>query len=483
MKTTPTLSWTAAVVIAIGAIASPSAMAAEPAPLNVVLIVIDDLGYGDLACYGNPHVRTPHIDRLAREGTRFTAAYAPAPVCSPSRAGILTGRWPVRSGITDAIGEAGNKWNEGRKLVPPANAPHLALEETTLAEMFRRGGYATASIGKWHLGGPGFLPTDQGFDVNFSGNMLGSQKSMFGPDYGIGLPPAQAGEHLTERIQHEAERFITVQRDRPFFLLLSHYAVHRPVGARPGTVAHYPPKGPAPWGLVPEYAAMIEETDASVGRLMSFLRERGLDRRTAVVFTSDNGAVKWWGSNGPLRGTKGVVYEAGIRVPLIVRLPDGTGAGRVSGLPVHGCDLFPTLLDLAGLPAPAQLRLDGQSLLPLLRGSGSLPAERAFFWHFPHYNMHGSVPASAVRVGDLKLIAFYETGRHELYDLRADPGETRDLSNSRPETLHTLKTRLAALRAETGARLPTPNAAYAGIEPELRELRAFESTRTVPGEK
>jgi arylsulfatase A-like enzyme len=473
----------AACLAGLGFARAAASSIAPAAPPNIVFFLLDDLGWGDLACYGNPHVRTPHIDRLAREGTRFTDAYAAAPVCSPARAGLFTGRWPARVGVTDAIGEAGIKWNGGRRVVPPPNASQLALAEITLADALRASGYATASIGKWHLGGEGFLAQDQGFEVNFSGNRLGSHKSMFGPDYGIGLPSAPAGEYLTDRLQSEAEAFISRHRERPFFVVVSHYAVHRPVAARPETVARQPAKSSPPWGLVPEYAAMIEDADTSVGRMTQFLREQGLERRTVIVFTSDNGAVRWWGSNGGLRGTKGTLYDGGSRVPLIVRLPDGTGAGRVSSAPVHGCDLFPTLLALAGRPLPAGLRLDGTSLVPLLRGAPGFPAERPLFWHYPHYNMHGATPASAVRAGDLKLIEFFEDGRRELYDLRADPGETQNLATERPELVTRLAARLAEFRKDTGALLPKSNPAYAGVEPELPELRPFESTRTVPGVK
>jgi arylsulfatase A-like enzyme len=449
--------------------------------LNVVLILADDLGWGDLACQGNPHVRTPHLDALAREGVRFTDAYAAAPVCSPARAGLLTGRWPVRTGVVDAIGEAGIKWNTGRRLVPPPSPTHLPLAEVTLAEAFRAAGYATGSIGKWHLGAKGALAEDQGFDVNFSGNQLGSQKSMFGPDYGLGLPPAPDGEYLTDRVQAEAERFLAGRGSRPFFLYLSHYAVHRPVAARPETVRRYPPRGPAPWGLVPEYAAMIEDLDASIGRLRAQLDREGLLERTVILFTSDNGGVKWWSSNGPLRETKGTLYEGGIRVPLIMRLPGGRGGGRVLGTPVHGCDLFPTLLALAGAPLPAGVTLDGRDLTPLLTGRGVLPEDHPLFWHYPHYNMHGARPASAVRAGDLKLIEFHEDGHRELYDLARDAGETRDLAAERPADVTRLAAQLRAHLREHQARLGTPNPAYAGVEPEILPLRAFESTRTVPG--
>jgi arylsulfatase A len=465
----------------VGAVDSSNlAILEKQAKPNVVFVLADDMGYGDLACYGNPIVHSPNIDLLARQGIRFTQAYAPSPVCSPSRAGLLTGRTPVRLGVTDAIGDAGSKWNNGRRLSPPANPKSLALDEITLAEAFHKAGYATASIGKWHLGGKGHLPEDQGFDINFSGTSLGSQKSMFGPDYGIGLPPAPTGEHLAERLQHEAENFIHQNRDRPFFLYLSHYSVHRPIGARPETVSHYPEKGPPPWGLLPEYAAMIEELDATIGRLMTFLSEQGLAENTVVVFTSDNGAVKWWGSNGGLRGTKGVIYEGGIRVPLIIRQPGSAAGERLIDTPVHGCDLFPTLLDLAGICLPTGRAFDGLSLQPILRGEPGFPTDRPMLWHFPHYNMHGSTPATAMRLGKYKLIRFYETGHEELYDLSVDPAETVDLSETQPELLHQLGMRMAASLEEAGAIMPQINAGFPFTDPVLKELQPFESTRTKP---
>jgi arylsulfatase A-like enzyme len=463
--------------VSTGLAAAPTNPSVRP---NVVFFVIDDLGYGDLACYGNPHARTPHIDRLARDGVRFTQAYAPSPVCSSSRASFFTGMWPARIGLTDAIGDAGDRWNRGRRLRTPPNPDSLPHRETTLAEVFREAGYTTASIGKWHLGDTGSLPEDHGFSVNFSGNNIGSHKSMFGPDYGIGLPPAPEGEHLAERVQAEAEAFVRQHRNTPFFLHVGHYSVHRPVGARPQTIARYPARGPAPWGLLPEYAAMIEEMDATIGRMMQFLREDGLEDRTIVVFISDNGAVQAWGSNGGLRGTKGTLREGGIRVPLIVRLPGHVGAGRGIETPVHGCDLFPTLVDLAGIARPENLRLDGVSLRPLLESATNPLPERPLFWHFPHYNMHGSTPTSAVRLGRLKLLRFYESGRDELYDLEADPGETTDLAAAEPGALRRLAERLGDHLVETGAQMPTLNPRYAFADPELRELLPFESTRTRP---
>lgn len=469
-------------VILLSTIVSSSHAATAPAMgphLNVVVILVDDLGYGDLACYGNPTVRTPHIDRVAAEGMRFTQAYAAGPVCSPARAGLLTGQWPVRSNITDAIGDAGDAWNKGRKLLQPEIARHLDLGATTLAKVFQSQGYATASIGKWHLGDVGYLPQDQGFDVNFAGSSVGSHKSIFGPDYGVGLPVVPASEYLTERLQTEAERFIDGHRRQPFFLYLSHYAVHRPIAAKPETIAHYPAKGPAPWGLLPAYAAMIEDVDQSVGRMMAYLKAQNLNKNTVVIVTSDNGAVRQWASNGGLRGSKGLLYEGGIRVPLIVRLPDGTGAGTTCSIPVHSCDLFPTLLELAGLapsPAPAG---DGVSLVPLLKSAEGVDPERPLFWHYPHYNMHGARPGSAIRIGDFKLIEFFETNHCELYNLREDPAEAHDLATDLPATVHRLQARLHQFWTDTGARLPMRNPDYKGVEPILRELVPGESTRTV----
>jgi len=458
----------------------PSQLPAAPERPNLIIVLLDDLGYGDLACYGNPQVNSPHIDRLAADGIRFTQAYAAGPVCSPGRAGLMTGRWPARSGITDAIGTAGVRWNENRRLLAPTTARRLALEEITLAEALRAAGYVTGNVGKWHLGTEGFLPQDQGFDFNFSGNQIGTHKTMFGPDYGINLGPVAEGEYLTDRLQAEAEAFIRRSHGAPFFLLLSHYAVHRPVEAKAETIARQHPRSADPtWGLLPEYAAMIEDVDDSIGRLRQFLTEEGLAENTAIVLTSDNGAVRFWGSNGGLRGTKGTVYEAGLRVPLIALFPGQSGTGKVEARPVHAVDLWPTLLALAQGSPPADLTLDGLNLLPCLRSESELPS-REFFWHFPHYNMHGSTPASALRSGDYKLIEWYETGQIELYDLETDAGESHDLAAARPELKQSLLARLHHWQRATGALFTQPNPEYPGTEPDLPELSPFISTRNLP---
>ena len=469
-----------AAVAGCGVNPETSAENSGDAPLNIVLILVDDLGYGDVAVYGNPYVRTPHMDALAARGALFTDAYAPSPVCSPSRAGILLGRNPARIGLTTAIGPAGIRWAADRRLREPPNPVRLPYEETTLAEALREVGYRTASIGKWHLGGEDSRPQDHGFDVNFAGNDIGSQRTMFGPDYGIRLGPVPEDEYLTDRIQAEAEAFIRENRDRPFFALVSHFAVHRPIGAKPETIAHYPEHAEGPWGLLPEYAAMIEDFDATVGQMVAFLREEGLEERTVLIVVSDNGAVRQWGSNGLLRGAKGLIYEGGIRVPKIVWFP-GIRENRTLTDPVHGIDIFPTVFELAGLDIPEGLALDGISLAPLLRGEIDSLSERPLYFHYPHYNMHGARPGSAVRVGDFKLLHFYETDHDELYNLREDPSESINLAERSPELLARMKETLEALRRDTGSIAPIPNPDFSGMEPEPVLLRPFESTRTAPG--
>lgn len=470
----------AAAVLVAGGLLEGTELGTGDLRMNVVLIQVDDLGYGDFGCYGNPHVRTPEVDRLAAESVRFTDAYAPSPLCSPSRAGLLIGRWPVRIGLTNAIGPAGKAWAEGRQLVEPPNPDQLPYEEITLAEVYRAAGYATASIGKWHLGGEDSMPHHHGFEENFAGNDIGSQRSMFGPDYGIRLGPVPEGEYLTDRLQAEAEAFIRRQGERPFFLMLNHFAVHRPIGAKPETIARYPERAEGPWGLLPEYAAMIEDFDTSLGRMRQFLAETGLGDRTVLVVISDNGAVRQWGSNGLLRGAKGLIYEGGIRVPLIISAPGARRGLEVTDA-VHAVDLFPTLLELTGVPLPEALKLDGLSLRPLLSGEVEHLPERSLYWHFPHYNMHGSRPAQAVRRGDYKLIHFFESDEYALYALREDPAEALNLAESEPEKLAGLRDELARLAEETQAFLPVRNPDYTGIEPEPVLLRPFESTRTAPG--
>jgi len=462
-------------IVASLAVAPASARIAEPrAKPNIVFVLADDLGWRDLGCFGSTFYETPNLDRLAARGMRFTDAYAACPVCSPTRASILTGKYPVRFPITDYI--PGNR--RGR-LNPPPYLHELPTAEVTIAEALKEAGYATAFVGKWHLGGPGFLPDRQGFDVNVGGSERGSPRSYFSPYKMPSLPDGPPGEYLTDRLTDEAVRFIEVSRrgDAPFFLYLSHYAVHTPLQAKPDLIRKYkakaaqlPPRhGPE---FVPEggrmarqiqdhpvYAAMVESLDRSVGRIMATLQRLDLDERTIVIFTSDNGGLSTSEgsptSNVPLRAGKGWPYEGGIRVPLIVRWPGVTSPGAVCREPMISTDFFPTLLEMAGRAPLPERHLDGASLVPLLKG-GVRP-RRPLFWHYPHYGNQGGTPGGALRLGDLKLIEWFEDDRVELFNLRDDPGETRNLAADRPETATALRQKLHDWRASVNARMPTPN--------------------------
>lgn len=441
----------------LGSLAGGLLPAATRQKTNFVLILADDLGWHDLACYGNPYVATPNLDRMASEGARFTDAYAACPVCSPTRASIMTGRYPVRTGVTD--------WIPGRPSDPlgpittPRTATELKLQETTIAESLAPANYRTASIGKWHLGGDGFSPREQGFDVNIGGNSSGSPprspKPYFGPFELPGLK-AGPGEFLTEKLTDAATGFIHDNRSNPFFLYLSHYSVHIPLGARDADVARHKN---AAGRYNPTYAAMIESVDESVGRVLKAVDTAGLAERTMVLFFSDNGGLCFESKsknrvtdNSPLRAGKGHVYEGGIREPLIVRYPGVVKPGMVIETPAISVDFLPTFRDACGLK-PA--RLDGVSLMPLLRG-GRIKA-RPLFWHYPHYSNQGGAPASAIRQGDWKLIEFLADGRRELFNLRDDPGEQINLVERESSIGRRLFARLDAWRRETGAIMPQKN--------------------------
>jgi arylsulfatase A len=438
---------------------------------NIVIIYADDLGWADLGAYGNAFHRTPNLDALAARGVKFTDAYAAAPVCSPSRAALLTGRHPARLRLTDWL--PGRADAPDQKLSRPAIRPALPLAEETLAEALKRAGYATANVGKWHLGGEGFGPREQGFDLNIAGDHHGTPVSYFypyrrGAETTPGLDGGKEGEYLTDRLTSEAEKFIERNRGRPFFLYLPHYAVHIPMKAKPETVARY--AGAARPGAARHnavYAAMLDSLDEGVGRVLRKLEELGLRENTVVIFTSDNGGLHVEEgpntpatSNAPLREGKGYLYEGGIRVPLVAEWPGGGWAGGVRAEPVSSLDLFATVRELAGL-GPAG-RADGVSLLPLLRGGRLSPPRRALYWHYPHYSNQGGKPGGAVREGRYKLIEFFEDGRAELYDLSRDPGEARDLARTMPARAGALRAKLARWRMSVGAQTMTPNPNYKG---------------------
>jgi arylsulfatase A-like enzyme len=454
---------------------------------NIVLILIDDMGWRDLGCTGSDFYETPNIDRLAASGTVFTQAYATCPVCSPSRASILTGKYPASVGITEWIG--GN--NHGRLTGAPYRRK-LSTEEVTVAKALHAGGYRTWHVGKWHLGGPGSYPEDHGFEVNIGGYEAGwPEGGYFAPYENPRLPDGPTGEYLTDRLTDEAIRLVRGNRDRPFFLNLWHYTVHTPIEGKPDLVAKYEAKAEKlgldrmealkqgePFSFVekrdkyivrrliqsdPGYAAMVENLDENVGRLVRALEESGQADDTVIVFTSDNGGLATAeGSpttNLPLREGKGWMEEGGTRVPLSVTWPGRAKAGARCAAPVTGADLFPTFLEAAGLPLlPVQHR-DGMSILPLIRGAERLGRE-AVFWHYPHYSNQGGTPGSSIRAGDLKLIEFFETGKLELYDLAADPEEKRDLAPADPGTSRRLHGMLKEWRKSAGARLPEPNPDY-----------------------
>ncbi len=423
---------------------------------NILLILVDDMGWTDLACFGSGFYETPGVDRLAAQGMRFTQAYAACTVCSPTRASLMTGKYPPRVNITDWI--PGHKRPKAKLRVPEINL-QLALEEVTIAEALKAAGYATASIGKWHLGGPAFFPDKQGFDLNAGGCDKGQPPSYFSPYRIPTLQDGEKDEYLTDRLSREAVRFIEANRDRPFFLYLPHYAVHTPLQGKKDVIEKYRAKAkPGAGQNNAVYASMVESVDDGMSLILSKLEELKIAERTVVIFTSDNGGLLRITSNEPLRAGKGSAYEGGVRVPLIVRWPGVVGAGSVCDAPVVSPDLFATIAEIAGAKGvPAGI--DGESLVPLLRRTGGLRRE-AIFWHYPHYHPGGATPYGAVRKGDLKLIEFYEDGRLELYDLKEDVGEKKDLAADRADMAKELQNLLARWRTEVGARMPVPNPDY-----------------------
>jgi arylsulfatase A len=457
---------------------SPARETAAPPPAanrppNVVLILMDDLGWSDVGFNGSPFYQTPNLDRLARQSLRFTNAYAASPVCSPTRASLLTGQYPARLQITDWL--PGRTDRPSQKLLRAELRQELPLETVTLAEVFQQAGYATAHIGKWHLGGEGYGPEEQGFGLNIGGDHTGTPATYFSPYHNEqhpnwkiqNLSPGAPGEYLTDRLTTAALRFMEQHRERPFFLYLPHFAVHIPLKAKPELMEKHRQR-PVPPGSSQTnaiYAAMIESMDESVGRIMARLDELRLSEHTIVIFTSDNGGLSVEEgphtpatSNAPLREGKGHLYEGGIRVPLLVKGPQVVKPGSVSDEPVSSIDFYPTLLQLANIPLPAGQKVDGVSLVPLLQDQRSLDRQE-LYWHYPHYsNQHGK-PGTAIRQGDFKLIAFYEGGV-ELYNLKEDPSEQKNLAATMPAKVQQLQGKITRWRQEVGARQMQPNPEY-----------------------
>jgi arylsulfatase A-like enzyme len=473
----PTL-WLAALMLAT---AGCGAGDQRPRAPNVLVIVADDLGWADLGAYGSTFHETPRLDRLAGESLMLTSAYAAAPVCSPTRASLMTGLWPQRTGITDYIGAPTRPdlWTRNTRLLPAPYDDRLTHETATIAERMKASGYATFFAGKWHLGPEGWWPEDQGFDVNKGGIDRGGPyggNRYFSPYGNPRLPDGPDGEHLPARLAAETAAFIEAHAHQPFFAFLSFYSVHTPLMARPDLEAKYEAKRAqlglqAAWGreherdvrLVQEhavYAGMVDAMDEAIGVVLDRLEALGLHDDTLVVFTSDNGGLStsegWPTSNVPLRAGKGWLYEGGIREPMLIRWPGVTKPGSTCDEPVTSTDFYPTMLEMAGLPPKSEQHVDGESLVPLLKGTGR-PQRKAIYWHYPHYSNQGGGPGGAVRAGDFKLIESYEDNRVELYNLRSDLGEQHDLAAERPEKAAELRQMLRQWRKEVGAVMPDPN--------------------------
>ncbi|MEM7234215.1 MAG: sulfatase, partial [Planctomycetota bacterium] len=455
--------------------ASASTLAASKP--NVVLFLVDDMGWTDSSTYGSGYYETPHLDRLAAGGMKFTNAYAAANICSPTRASIVTGKSPARLQLTDWItghGDAGRP----RPLTQPRWTQHLKQSEVTIAEALRDDGYATAFIGKWHLGTNGRTesdPTTQGFDLNIGGTHRGSPNGSTGSYFanasgsfglpGLGNGSSTPGEYLTDRLTTAACDYIEVQAgsERPFFLMLSHYAIHTPIQAKPALIEKYRNKQATAQHSNATYAAMIESMDDSLGGLLDQLEDPNRDgdnaddvsQNTVVIFLSDNGGLVGPTRNSPLRAGKGTNYEGGVRIPLVVRWPGRTPASSVSDSPVISHDLYPTILAITGAEGfPAHnAELDGEDLSGILEGSGE--REAPLFFHYPHYHTAGATPHSAIRDGDWKLILNYETSGVSLYDLSSDMGESRNVAAANPDRVADLRSQLVSHFTQIQAQLPT----------------------------
>lgn len=467
----------------LGAVLIPTAQAKSP---NFVFFLVDDLGWADVSCNGSSFYRTPHIDKLAKSGVRFTDGYAAASICSPTRASILTGRHPVRVNITDWI--PGNR--DTGKFQKVEDRDNLALEEVTIAEVLKENGYKTYFAGKWHLGDEGHYPEDQGFDINIGGHDRGSPPGgYYSPWNNPRLKSKFDGEYLTERLTEETNQFIEAQSkaEEPFLVYLSYYNVHTPIQPYQKRIDEYTEAAAKLDGETPviemrdgisrgrqdnpELASMVAAVDDSVGSILKKLTELKLEDDTVVIFFSDNGGLCTRpakpgkrktpaygpGCNLPLRSGKGWLYEGGIREATIVRAPGVTQAGGTCHSPVVSTDFFPTILELVGIESRPELHADGVSLVDLLKSPETVK-ERSLYWHYPHYHGSGWSPGGAIRKGKWKLIEFWEHGDAQLFDLATDIGEQKDLSESHPVKKAELAADLENWRKEIGAVMPTPKA-------------------------
>ncbi|WP_111708202.1 sulfatase [Lutibacter citreus] len=478
----------------------------EPEKKNILFILADDYGYNDLSYRNDSFYETPNIDRIAKEGTVFNDGYANCQVCSPSRASIMTGKFPARHGITDWIGaREGEKWREKKrysKLMPAKYEHSLSLKDVTLPEALKEEGYTTFFAGKWHLGEKGSWPEDHGFDINKGGwDAGGPRGGYFSPYENPNLKDGQDGENLSMRLAKETVNFMKENKDEKFFAYLSFYAVHGQIQTSKDRWEKYRKKAEEN-GIAkssfkmkkffpmretqdnPIYAGLVESMDDAVGVVLKGLKDLGLDKNTIVVFTSDNGGVSagdsYSTSNLPLRGGKGFQYEGGIREPYFIKVPWLEKTIKENNTPVTGADFYPTLLDLVGAKLKPEEHLDGVSLLPILKGETI--EERPLIWHYPHYGNQGGEPSSVIRKGDWKLIHYYEDGRDELFNLRNDLEEMNDVSKENSEKVETLKTTLFNYLKDVGARFPEKDPLY-NAELEAKHLEKMATKKLESLEK
>ncbi len=487
--------------LSLGVLTCGASLAAPKQP-NVLFILVDDLGWNDLGFMGSEYYETPNIDKLATQGVQFSNAYASCQVSSPSRASILTGKYTTNHGVTNFLGApTGEKWRSKKrytKMIPPQYATQLPLDDVTLPEYLRENGYKTFMAGKWHLGGEGSLPEDHGFDINVGGWEKGSPiGGFFSPWENPALPNTTKGENLSMRLSQETINFIAnhtkKNKKQPFFAYLSFYAVHSPNQTTEAKWRYFRDKaekmGVKSEGFVvdgampvrqnqdnPVYAGLVQQMDDAVGLVLDALTKMGVDKNTLVVFTSDNGGVvsgdNFSTSLKPLRGGKGMQWEGGIRVPMIIRTPDQINAGVVCNTPVSGIDCYPTIVDYIGLPQSTKQAVDGVSITPLVKGEKI--AERPLFWHYPHYGNQGGEPSGVIRDGDWKLIRYYEDNRVALYNLSMDLSELETLNHLYPEKVKELDAKLLAWLKETKAIMPTGDPQYS----PQKEAALKESWRT-----
>ncbi|GAA4800695.1 sulfatase [Olivibacter ginsenosidimutans] len=444
-------------VLHLYAVSSEQPKNRQDAP-NIVFIIVDDLGWRDVGYKGNHYLETPNIDQLSKEGMVFNNAYSNAPNCAPTRAALISGQYGPRTGIY-TVGTAERGETKNRKLIPVKNKTELDSAVYTLPEALKDHGYATGIFGKWHLGtGSENGPEVQGFDRNVGGGKAGSPKSYFSPYHNPQLKDGVVGEELTERLTSEAISFIEQSKHQPFFVYLPYYAVHVPLQAKPELVEKYKKKATDEERYNPTYAALMETVDTQIGRLLTYLKTAGLTDNTLVVFTSDNGPFFPVTSAAPLNGSKGMLYEGGIRVPLIVKWPNKIKAGSASDEPVMSIDFFPTFLKLTNAKVPETKALDGVDLSPIWLKTGKI-AERTLYWHFPAYleaykgmdQLWRQKPGGAIRKGNWKLIQTFEDNRVELFNLQQDEYERHNLAQEHPdkaaELLHDLQQWQIAIKA------------------------------------